>query len=1213
MRTRLLSIAASLGIISTVFADVEIRENGRLQTFVIACDELQCTPATARAHAYVIDNRSTAVRTLEYATELEAGSNNRFDLVLYRKGAPRTEVSRRVLSRKIRIGFEANAAPAAMVAAIAKEVGAGSFEIPAYAAGYGILTFDEPGASWSALDRVRNFGGVLQADPLLGKKQFKRFEPNDPLFGFNGSDYQWQLENTGQNGSTTGLDVNITSVWDTRMGQGVLIGIVDDGLDVTHPDLASNTNTAIDHDWNDGTPDDPTGDAEFDDHGTGCAGVAAARGDNGIGITGAAPRATLVGLRLIAGNPTDQDEAEAMNWKANAIQVKSNSWGPDDSGADLHVPGPLWSASVANSARTGRGGLGTIHVWAAGNGAEETDNSNYDGYANNIYTIAVGAIDDSGKRSSYSEPGANLVVSSLSDGGSQGITTTTFLNLGAYTNAFGGTSAACPLVAGIVALILEENPALGWRDVQEILMRSASKIDAGDADWIDNGAGFHFNHNYGAGMVDAQAAVDMAKTWQNLSPQKNLRSEQTSLSLPIPDNNPSGVTIMFELSAESNLRVEHVEVALDLAHGLRGDTEIFLTSPAGTVSQLSAVRDDNHANLNSDWAFMTVRNWGESSAGTWTLEVRDSRPETTGTLRAAEIVVYGTNLSPPPAPPVITSPTTDTGNIGDLYVYEIVATGSPTQFTAESRPAGLELLPDGTIYGEPEEVGVFTINLTATNTEGTATASLELTIGPLFPPQIFNSIAPAAIVGEPFLLAIDAPQADTITVNGFPEGLTFDAETATVRGVPQEVGRFRFSILATNAAGTNVLVGTLFIDPGSDITPSKALDAPSLAFETVGNAQWLGVTDVTHDGVDAMASGTVAAGGLSRLQTTVTGPAVLDFFWKVSSEAGFDGLAFFIDDRFEDFLSGEVDWERNVFGIPAGDHRISWAYEKDDIDEGAIGSDRGWLDEVTVRPIGEVIAAALDNDALPWSIAGSGVWLTQSEQTNDGTDALESPLIANNRSAVLRTRVIGPGTLTFAWSVDSELDKDFLSFLVDTESKAKISGTAAFATEVVAIPAGAHTLSWRYNKDETGDEGFDGGWIDQVVYTPMPSTYAAWAHAMFSPAQLADPAISDPDADPDHDCKPNVYEYMINTPPLMRDDVSVPGGSVLGDTYRFTFVSDPSKTDIETVAETSTDLQVWDAKATGVDSTDGTNENRSLEISVPDTDSVFTRLRIRFR
>jgi subtilisin family serine protease len=289
-----------------------------------------------------------------------------------------------------------------------------------YAPGFYLVETDEIGGALNLAEQLREQPGVLGADPVLARLRQKKWVPNDTLFS-----QQWHLQNAGQGGGTAGIDVNITDVWDTYRGSNILIGIVDDGLQLTHTDLFQNVNTTLDWDWNDGDGD-PSPVLSNDWHGTSCAGVAAARGHNGRGVSGAAPYATLVGYRLIGGEATDVMEASAMTTNNHLVHLKSNSWGPYDDGV-LEGPGPLTRAALSNAATTGRGGRGTILVWAGGNGLEEYDDSNYDGYANSIYTIAVAGLTDSGKQAWYSEPGANLVVTAPSSGGSTDIITTDLL------------------------------------------------------------------------------------------------------------------------------------------------------------------------------------------------------------------------------------------------------------------------------------------------------------------------------------------------------------------------------------------------------------------------------------------------------------------------------------------------------------------------------------------------------------------------------------------------------------------------------------------------------------------------------------------------------------------------------------------------------------------------------------------------------------------
>lgn len=256
--------------------------------------------------------------------------------------------------------------------------------------------------------------GVEHVEPVLKRKLAKRSVPNDPLFN-----QQWTLRNTGQNGATAGADINVVGVWATYKGTGITVGVIDDGLQYSHPDLAANANTAIDYDFRD-NDDDPkpeggsgqnaNGEPNADSHGTATAGVIAARGNNSIGAVGVAYEATLVGLRLIGGTAGDTQEGAALSHRNSDIHIYNNSWGPNDDGTVKGGAGTLALAALRNGVTSGRGGRGSIYVWAAGNGGAKLDNAGYDSYNGSIFTISVAALNDLGQRADYSERGACLVV-----------------------------------------------------------------------------------------------------------------------------------------------------------------------------------------------------------------------------------------------------------------------------------------------------------------------------------------------------------------------------------------------------------------------------------------------------------------------------------------------------------------------------------------------------------------------------------------------------------------------------------------------------------------------------------------------------------------------------------------------------------------------------------------------------------------------------------
>jgi subtilisin-like proprotein convertase family protein len=261
---------------------------------------------------------------------------------------------------------------------------------------------------------------------------------------------------------------------------------------------------------------------------------------------------------------------------------------------------------------------------------------------------------DQGEQAIYSEPGACLLVVAPSSDG-QGITTTDLMGTDGYnsngagdlpdndyTETFGGTSAAAPLAAGVIALALQANPNLGYRDVKEILLRSSTKLQPSDADWATNSAGIAHNHKFGAGLIDARSAVDLATGWACLGPVANISLLQTNLSIPIPDNDLSGVTQSFTFS-NLDFRVEHVTLTMTAPHKNWGNLAVTLTSPTGMQSRLAEVHGPSDTTYNYQaWTFSSVRHWGEQANGTWTVTVADGVAGDTGTLEALELKLYGT-------------------------------------------------------------------------------------------------------------------------------------------------------------------------------------------------------------------------------------------------------------------------------------------------------------------------------------------------------------------------------------------------------------------------------------------------------------------------------------------------------------------------------------------------------------------------------------------
>ncbi|ORY81896.1 peptidase S8/S53 domain-containing protein [Protomyces lactucae-debilis] len=433
---------------------------------------------------------------------------------------------------------------------------------------------------------------------------------------------QWYLFNRRD----AGLDINVTGVWEQGiLGKGAVVALIDDGIDMNSEDLAANYYAEGSYDFNDHNPV-PVPKLFDDYHGTRCAGeIAAVRNDVcGIGI---AYEAKVSGLRILSGVITDGDEAISLNYDMENNWIYSCSWGPTDDGKTMEGPHDLIKRAIVHGVQEGRGGKGSIFVFASGNGAMYGDNCNFDGYTNSIFSITIGGIDRVDRHPSYSELCAAQLAVTYSSGAGSYIHTTDVG--GKCATSHGGTSAAAPIGAGIFALVLGERPDLTWRDLQYLCMQTAIPMDLEDTDWEDTPAGYRFNHKYGYGKMDAWAIVETAKTWNLVKPQSWFNTPKIVVETLLGDAEHKEVKSTFEVTQdhlkEANLeRVEHVTVTVNIQHQRRGDVTVDLYSPHGIRSSLATMRSRDVADTGFvDWTFMTVKHWGEDGVGNWQLVVGD--------------------------------------------------------------------------------------------------------------------------------------------------------------------------------------------------------------------------------------------------------------------------------------------------------------------------------------------------------------------------------------------------------------------------------------------------------------------------------------------------------------------------------------------------------------------------------------------------------------
>lgn len=497
------------------------------------------------------------------------------------------------------------------------------------------------------LERRRPVPMNIEKGPSLGhpddsldvfKELSEKLDINDPLFL-----RQWHLVNTRYPGN----DINVKNVWYSGIrGHNVTVAVVDDGLDYDLEDLKANFNAKGSWDFNDNT-DLPTPRLFDDFHGTRCAGEIAAVKNDQCGI-GVAYEAKVSGIRILSGHVTLEEEAAALIYGLDENDIYSNSWGPSDNGQTVAGPSMLVRKAFIKGVQDGRQNKGAVYVFASGNGADNYDQCNFDGYTNSIYTFTVGAIDHKNLIPNYAEACSAVMVVTYSSGSGESIHTTDPKEKCCHTH--GGTSAAAPMAAGVIALMLEANPELSWRDVQHIAARAGVTINEDDGEYQETALGLKYSHKYGYGKMDTEKLVDMAKDWRVVKPQAWYYSDLVEVNETVS----SKATAASEwISSSANITgddlqlvnfesVEHVTVKVNIESTFRGQIQVRLISPEGVVSKLAERRPFDRVGTGlQDWTFMSVAHFGESGVGVWQLEVSSSRGENEVTLKNWQLRFFG--------------------------------------------------------------------------------------------------------------------------------------------------------------------------------------------------------------------------------------------------------------------------------------------------------------------------------------------------------------------------------------------------------------------------------------------------------------------------------------------------------------------------------------------------------------------------------------------
>ncbi|MDE0216039.1 MAG: S8 family serine peptidase, partial [bacterium] len=465
----------------------------------------------------------------------------------------------------------------------------------------------------------------------------------------------WHLDaDTGFRGSQgsgvdPSIDINIGDVWDTTKGEGVTVAIVDHHWNGGHEDLRDNVDAARSTDWGGWTNEPfvtligvgPVRIGYWASHGTQVAGVVGGR-DNTVGSRGVAPRASLVNFNFLD-DQTLARSIESYTGHSDVVGVSNHSYGTNRAGL-IRRPGVWWAAADAVLAR-GLGGKGTLFTKAVGNEAgflPHLGNTAYNEHNNHRGVMPVCAVGADGEKASYSNEGPNLWVCAPSNGSRSGVGIITTQGANQYTDRFGGTSAAAPEVAGVVALVRSANQNLTWRDVKLILADTARKIDPTDSSWqtgaakhSDSAASYSYSRKYGFGLADAKAAVQKALSW-TLLPDEKLSTATSSGPDVVLKNDKRTTELTLSVSTGIDF-TEHVNLDLDMSSGNFREFDITLVSPTGRESVISAhaSRCSRGCDVDGMFRFATARHLGEDPNGVWKL-----RFDYRGRLEAIPALAY---------------------------------------------------------------------------------------------------------------------------------------------------------------------------------------------------------------------------------------------------------------------------------------------------------------------------------------------------------------------------------------------------------------------------------------------------------------------------------------------------------------------------------------------------------------------------------------------
>lgn len=534
-------------------------------------------------------------------------------------------------------------------------------------------------------NQLQTLPEVLAAEPNIIIQQEPHYRPQDSFYP-----QQWYLNHNGGNQLVAGSHISVEQAWDVTRGvRSIVVAVVDDSFDLRHPDFQGNGKVIAPRDLKENDFLPLPGEKETS-HGTACAGLAVAE-ENGSGIVGVAPGCAMMPIRT-TGFLDDKSIEDAFNWAVEkGASVISCSWGASAVYFPLSI---RQKAAISRAATNGRKGKGCVIIFAAGNANRPINGSiNEQNWPKNIVqgrtnwlsgfavhpdVITVSASTSLNKKAAYSNWGDNISVCAPSNNAPPGMwfqetgyvyTQPTIVSAlvgvgmlttdqiggagydaGNFTNNFGGTSSATPIVAGVAALVLSANPDLTAQQVKRILQDTADKIVDNNPDPQLGMRGGTYNSNghsqwFGYGKVNAAKAVRVAQQMGTVAKITNKQIQvKNSQVVSIPDNNKVG--IKSAIAIDEAINVGDIQVTVNISHEFLGDLEVYLIAPNNQRILLQSRTLGRRNQLQNTYTMRshpTLRQLLYLPAkGKWQLQVIDFAALDVGKLNSWELVIgYG--------------------------------------------------------------------------------------------------------------------------------------------------------------------------------------------------------------------------------------------------------------------------------------------------------------------------------------------------------------------------------------------------------------------------------------------------------------------------------------------------------------------------------------------------------------------------------------------